>query len=108
MCLYPDVQKKAQAEIDAFVGTDRLPTISDRESLPYVEGVMKEVLRWIPVVPLGESPHQTHPPLLSLITVSGMAHRVSENDLYENLSIPEGSMILPNIWYVASPLLRLF
>ncbi len=53
MVLFPDVQKKAQAEIDNVIGQDRLPTISDRESLPYVEAVFKEALRWHTVVPLG-------------------------------------------------------
>ena len=51
---YPDVQRKAQDEIDAVVGTDRLPTFSDRPSLPYIEAVYLEVLRWSVPVPLGE------------------------------------------------------
>jgi hypothetical protein len=37
MVSYPDVLMKAQKEIDSVVGTDRLPTIADRESLPYSE-----------------------------------------------------------------------
>lgn len=39
MSLYPEVQLRAQAEIDAVVGNDRLPTFSDRESLPYVNAL---------------------------------------------------------------------
>ena len=39
----PEVQKRAQAEIDAVVGTDRLPNFDDRKSLPYVEAVFREV-----------------------------------------------------------------
>jgi hypothetical protein len=35
MLLYPEALKKAQKEIDAVVGTDRLPTMSDRKNLPY-------------------------------------------------------------------------
>ncbi|KIM58364.1 hypothetical protein SCLCIDRAFT_28145 [Scleroderma citrinum Foug A] len=42
MTLFPETQKKAQAEIDAVIGTDRLPSYSDRESLPFVEAVIKE------------------------------------------------------------------
>ena len=53
MALNPEVQKKAQAEIDAAVGTDRLPTFSDRPSLPYVDAIMSEVLRWSAPLPLG-------------------------------------------------------
>ena len=41
----PEVQKKAQAEIDEVIGADHLPKLEDRPDLPYVECVMKEVLR---------------------------------------------------------------
>ena len=51
MMHYPDIQAKAQAEIDAVVGSDRLPSISDRPSLPYVRSVMAEVFRWAPAIP---------------------------------------------------------
>ena len=53
MAMYPEVQVKAQAELDAVVGRERLPTFSDKPHLPYVESVLKEVLRWNPVLPLG-------------------------------------------------------
>ena len=53
MTLYPDVQRRAQAEIDAVVGRDRIPKVSDRESLPYIEAIVKEVVRWRPIDPLG-------------------------------------------------------
>lgn len=53
MVLYPDIQKKAQDEIDRFVGSSRLPDYSDMDSLPYTEAVVRELLRWNPVIPLG-------------------------------------------------------
>jgi len=53
MILYPDAQKRAQAEVDAVIGTERLPTFEDRSSLPYVDAVLRETLRWHPVFPLG-------------------------------------------------------
>ena len=53
MTLYPDVQRKAQEEIDRVVGNSRLPDYSDQDELPYVQAVLKEVLRWHPVTPLG-------------------------------------------------------
>jgi cytochrome P450 len=53
MVLYPQVQRKAQAEIDAVVGTDRLPNFADVPQLPYVTAILEEALRWHPVVPLG-------------------------------------------------------
>jgi len=53
MTLFPEAQRKAQAEIDVVIGTDRLPMYTDRESLPFVEAVIKEILRWHVVAPLG-------------------------------------------------------
>jgi cytochrome P450 len=52
MILYPDAQKKAQAEIDAVVGRGRLPAPTDRPSLPYLEAVLREVIRWHPIFPI--------------------------------------------------------
>ena len=54
MILYPEVQDKAQGEIDMIVGKGRLPRFTDRASLPYVNAIVKEILRWNPSVPLGE------------------------------------------------------
>ena len=53
MTLHPEVQAKAVAEIESVIGTDRLPTMADRESLPYVNAVFLETLRWNNVAPLG-------------------------------------------------------
>lgn len=53
MVLYPDVQAHAQAELDSVVGPSKLPDFEDRPSLPYVEAVLTEALRWMPVTPLG-------------------------------------------------------
>jgi len=55
MVLNPEVQAIAQAEIDRVVGKDRLPDFNDRPALPYVEALLRETLRWNPVVPLGPS-----------------------------------------------------
>jgi cytochrome P450 len=51
--LNPDIQKKAQEELDAVTGRERLPTFEDRARLPFVDAVCKEVLRWNPVGPFG-------------------------------------------------------
>ncbi|KAG0699878.1 cytochrome P450 [Suillus ampliporus] len=82
MALFPDVQKKAQAEIDAVVGPDRLPSFADRDSLPYTEALAKEVLRWNAVSP------------------TGVPHRVTEDDIHDGYYIPKGSLIIPNIWFM--------
>ncbi|KIM57158.1 hypothetical protein SCLCIDRAFT_1143714 [Scleroderma citrinum Foug A] len=80
MTLYPEVQIKAQEEIDRVVGQDRLPDFSDRENLPYIEGVFMETLRWKPVVPLG----------IPYVTRS--------DDIYNGMYIPKGSIVLTNTW----------
>ena len=53
MVLHPHVQRHAQEEIDNVVGDARLPTFSDRRNMPYLDAVVKEILRWNPVTPLG-------------------------------------------------------
>ena len=49
MMLHPEVQRKAQAEIDRIVGRERLPDFEDREHLPYLECVLKEVFRYVTI-----------------------------------------------------------
>ncbi|KAG1894332.1 cytochrome P450 [Suillus fuscotomentosus] len=82
MTLSPDVQKKAQAEIDVVVGPDRLPTFADRDSLPYTDALVKEVLRWHVVSP------------------TGLPHCVTEDDIHDGYYIPKGSLVIPNIWFM--------
>ena len=53
LTLYPEVQKRAQAELDSVVSRDRLPTFDDRPRLPYIEALCKELLRWKVVLPMG-------------------------------------------------------
>jgi cytochrome P450 len=53
MALYPDVQRKAQAELDAVIGPNRLPNYDDQESLPYINAMVKETMRWQLVAPIG-------------------------------------------------------
>ncbi|KAI0060742.1 cytochrome P450 [Artomyces pyxidatus] len=81
MTMYPEVQKKCQAEIDSIVGTDRLPTFSDRDSLPYIATMIKEVIRWGPTTPLGAP------------------HCLERDDVHDGYFIPKGSIILANIWH---------
>ncbi|KAG1789670.1 hypothetical protein EV424DRAFT_1290945, partial [Suillus variegatus] len=47
-----------QIEKQDQTGWDRLPTFEDRTSLPYIESVLHETLRWQPIAPLG-IPHGT-------------------------------------------------
>lgn len=75
MALHPLVQQKAQEEIDRVIGTDRLPGQEDRTSLPYIEAVYREVLRWRPVTPLG------------------VPHSTTADDIYKGYFIPKGMFI---------------
>jgi cytochrome P450 len=54
MVMHPEFQRKAQAEIDSVIGSNRFPTLADKPSLPYLEALVKEVIRWNPVTPLGK------------------------------------------------------
>jgi cytochrome P450 len=55
MVLNPDIQKKAQAEIDKFIPVGHLPSMEDKPSLPYVTAALLEVWRWRPVAPIGKT-----------------------------------------------------
>ena len=55
MVVNQGAQEKAQAEIDAVVGNDRLPTMEDRPLLPYLDAIFRETLRYSPIAPLCES-----------------------------------------------------
>ncbi|CAH1992977.1 unnamed protein product [Acanthoscelides obtectus] len=45
LVLYPEVQRKAQEEIDRALGRERAPMLSDRQRLPYIECIVWESLR---------------------------------------------------------------
>ena len=81
MVAFPEVQRRAQAELDAVVGRARLPTYADAPHLPYVRAITKEVLRWRPAVRLG------------------LPHRTAEDDWYEGMFIPKGATCMANIWH---------
>lgn len=54
MTLFPEAQARAQEEIDRVIGYDRLPTLADRDDLPYIAGVLRETVRWHTPIPCGE------------------------------------------------------
>lgn len=80
MTVHPEVQRKAQEEIDRVIGPGRLPKMEDRANLPYTDAVVKEVLRWHPVAPMG------------------IPHMSTEDDMFEGYFIPKGSLVMSNIW----------
>jgi len=81
MIRYPDIQRRAQADVDN-VAPDHLPTFDDYDSLLYIRAMIKEIIRWAPVALLG------------------LSHAVLEDDVYENYFIPKGTRVIANIWYI--------
>ncbi|GJE84150.1 cytochrome P450 [Phanerochaete sordida] len=82
MMMYPDIQRTAQAQLDRVVGPNRLPSIEEKDSLPYVTAVLMEALRWRPVIPLA------------------VPHKVTQDDEYKGYHIPKGSIVIGNVWAV--------
>ncbi|KAJ7811372.1 cytochrome P450 [Mycena leptocephala] len=80
MAVHPDIQQKAQSEIDTVIGIHRLPEFEDRPSLPFVEALYREVMRWKPVLPLG------------------VPHAAIADDIYNGYFIPKGATVISNIW----------
>lgn len=80
---HPEVLPAAHAELDAVVGSDRLPSYTDEPSLPYIRALAKEALRWRPVAVLGGTPHAS-----------------TEDDQYLGYYIPCGTNILGNSWAI--------
>ncbi|KAF4426108.1 O-methylsterigmatocystin oxidoreductase [Fusarium acutatum] len=72
MVLHPEIQEKAQQELDAVIGSDRLPDFSDRPALVYIEHIVQEIYRWSPLAPLG------------------IPHKSLHDDIYKGMLIPKG------------------
>ncbi|KAJ7145079.1 cytochrome P450 [Mycena crocata] len=77
----PSFIPKAQKELDAVVGPDRMPTFDDFDSLPYIRAIVNETLRWRPVAVLGGTPHSS-----------------TEDLEYQGMFIPKGSTLIANLW----------
>jgi cytochrome P450 len=82
--VHPEVQRKAQMELNAGIGDDRPPVFEDRARLPYVNALCAEVQRWRPALPLA------------------LPHMASQNDVYGEYFIPKGSVVVGDAWYYAS------
>ncbi|KJA23111.1 hypothetical protein HYPSUDRAFT_602568 [Hypholoma sublateritium FD-334 SS-4] len=80
MVTYPQICKRAQDDIDRVTGGQRLPDYGDLKSLPYIQAIIREVLRWRPITPLG------------------ITHVNDKDDVYNGYYIPKGSIIYSNIW----------
>jgi cytochrome P450 len=82
MVKYPEVQSKAQAELDSVIGGGQLPTLSDEGSLPYLHAVVKECSRWLVVAPMA------------------LPHILIADDEYNGFTFPSGTIVIANSWFV--------
>lgn len=104
MVSYPDVQKRAQEEVDGIFGPDEMPHAVGEETLPFLKACFLEVsslraalcasspsclprlspktLRWRPPFPIA------------------IPHANTADDIYQGYSIPKGTTIIPNIWAI--------
>jgi len=80
MLHFPEVQFKAQNELDAVLGMSRIPEYEDKEKLPFIRAIVDETLRWRPVAALGGTPHA-----------------VTTDDEYKGMFIPKGSTVYANL-----------
>ncbi|KAI0810997.1 cytochrome P450 [Irpex lacteus] len=80
MLHYPDVMRRAHEELDTVVGRERAPTFADKDSLPYIQAIVYETLRWRPPLPLG------------------IPHVATESSWYKGYFIPKGTIVIGNIW----------
>ncbi|KAH9022741.1 cytochrome P450 [Lactarius deliciosus] len=80
MIAHPEVQKRAHIELDTVVGRSRTPTFSDAPNLPYIQAIVKEILRWRPALPFS------------------LPHSTTEDDWYDGMFIPKGTICLPNLF----------
>ncbi|KLO06589.1 cytochrome P450 [Schizopora paradoxa] len=81
MLRHPEIQRKAQSEIDMVVGSDRLPVMKDKDALPYVNNILKESLRFASVIPV-------------------IPRSLDEDDVYMGYRIPKGTWVIANVWAV--------
>jgi cytochrome P450 len=79
MLHYPDTMAKGQAELDRVIGRDRLPEFDDMSSLPYLNALIKETMRW------------------RTIAHMGVPHSLMEDDVYEGKVIPKGTTVIASI-----------
>ncbi|KAH9836619.1 cytochrome P450 [Rhodofomes roseus] len=79
MMKHPDVQRRAQQEIDQVIGDERLPVYGDRPQLPYIESLLKELLRCCPPIP-------------------AVTRAPAQDDVHKGYYIPKGTVVVVNFW----------
>jgi len=82
MLLHPEVQAKAQAEIDSVTDRSRLPRMTDRAAMPYLVSIVWETFRWSPPVPVT------------------LPHRNRNDEEFDGYAIPKDTMLVASLWSI--------
>lgn len=86
----PAVQKRGQYEVDRVLGMSRLPTFDDRSSMPYVEAILLETLRWFTITPFGKIFGGIRS--VGNHTFTAVPHCTVTEDEYKGYRIPAGKV----------------
>lgn len=79
---YPEAQELVHKELDAVVGRERPPQMSDQENLPQTMAFILETFRWRPV------------------SAGGFAHKATKDIIWQNYCIPNGATVIGNVWAI--------
>ncbi|XP_042642034.1 cytochrome P450 2J2 [Tyto alba] len=79
MAIYPEIQARVQAEIDAVIGQARQPALEDRNNMPYTNAVIHEVQRKGNIIPFNV-PRQT-----------------VKDTVLDGFHIPKGTVMITNL-----------
>ncbi|KAF9482981.1 cytochrome P450 [Pholiota conissans] len=80
--LHPEAQARVQKELDAVVGHERAPAMSDQEMLPQTMAFVLESFRWRPV------------------SAGGFAHKATKDIYWKGYLIPKGASVIGNVWAI--------
>ena len=116
MVTHPETAERAHEEIDRVIGNERLPDFNDRNSMPYVNCILKEIYRsvlnhlfraqYLILLQL-ESSVTLRYRRFSMVVMSdvhpilrvGIPHGALDDDVYRGMRIPRSATVIANIWY---------
>ena len=99
MVLFPDLQVRAQEELDSITGGQRLPTMDDSKSMPYLNALILDVLRWNCVAPTGLHIYAQGISVRQLrINIIAFPHLSISDDEYLGYHVPVGTLVYGNVW----------
>ncbi|POI22887.1 hypothetical protein CIB84_013366, partial [Bambusicola thoracicus] len=79
MAIYPEIQARVQAEIDAVIGQARQPTLEDRNNMPYTNAVIHEVQRKGNIIPFN------------------VPRQAAKDTVLAGFRVPKGTILIPNL-----------